>query len=159
MSHFNIIEGIKNRTLYGFIECDITCLQDGENEQSHKYNYFSEMAPIFCTTEVPYENFGKHMQTFIEEHKLSKRNRTLLVGGMSAKKILLHSKLIQWYLEHGLQITRIYEVIEFTPTNCFKDFASTITKARREAEEDPDKKIIGQTFKIIGNSGMLLYIL
>ena len=155
VSFHNIVQSIKNNTLYGFIECDIsTTHKRNESVESTSYQYFSEMSPIFCTTEVSYEHFGAHMQSFVNEHKLSTRNRTLLVGGMSAKKILLHSKLLKWYLDHGMYITRIYEVIEFTPSKCFTDFTTTITQTRREAEKNPDKQIIGQTFKIIGNSGM-----
>ena len=152
----NIIHGIKNDTLYGFIECDISAYNKDDTNSS-MFQYFSEMSPIFCTTEVPYKHFGKHMQNFVEEHNLSKRSRTLLVGGMSANKILLHSKLLKWYLEHGMYVTHIYEVIEFTPSKCFTDFTSTITNARRDAEKDQNKQIIGQTFKIIGNSGMYIY--
>ena len=147
----DIVEGIQNETLYGFIECDISTVTEGDVSKQ-QWEYFSEMSPLFCTTQIPYDHFGKHMQRFVEEQGLSKKERTLLVGGMSAQKILLHSKLLKWYLNHGMHISHIYEVIEFTPTNCFKEFTSTITYARREAETDPTKQIIGQTFKIIGNS-------
>ena len=153
-----IIQGIKNNTLFGFIECDITTHQNN-SEHSPTYDYFSEMSPIFCTTEVPYSHFGEHMQNFVEEYNLTKRSRTLLVGGMAAKKILLHSRLLKWYLDHGITITHIYEVIEFTPSKCFTEFTTTITNARREAEKDPNKQIIGQTFKIIGNSGTYSFYL
>ena len=153
----DILQGINNDLLYGFIECDISAFRGKEDPKN--YDYFSEMSPIFCTTEVSYEHFGSHMKKYVEEQNLSKRNRTLLVGGMSAKKILLHSKLLKWYLNHGMNVSHIYEVIEFTPTKCFTDFTNTITSARREAEQNPDKQIIGQTFKIIGNSGKYSYSL
>ena len=151
-----IILGLKNNTLYGFIECDISINNPREtntcNTEFTNYEYFSEMSPIFCTSEVTYEHFGKHMQEFTDDNNLSKRARILLVGGMSAVKILLHTSLLKWYINHGLKITRIYEVIEFTPNRCFKQFTDTITSARRNAEKDPDKEIIGRMFKNLGNS-------
>ena len=33
--------------------------------------YFREMAPIFCTTDIPVEAIGKTMQDFVEEKGLS----------------------------------------------------------------------------------------
>ncbi|KAK3087962.1 hypothetical protein FSP39_012874 [Pinctada imbricata] len=79
------------------------------------YDYFEEMAPLFCTTDIPFEVIGPHMQDYAERHGLSKKPRRLLVGGMKAKKILLATPLLQWYIQHGLQITQVYQVIEYTP--------------------------------------------
>ena len=28
--------------------------------------YFSEQSPIFCTSEIPFEAFGKHMQNYVD---------------------------------------------------------------------------------------------
>ena len=74
------------------------------------------------------------------------------MGGMRAKKILLATPLLRWYLEHGLQVTRIYQVVEFTPNACFKDFKQEVSEARREGDADESKNIIADTMKLIGNS-------
>jgi hypothetical protein len=72
--------------------------------------YFGEMAPIFCTTEVSMEDIGTHMQKHIRENHLSAKPRRLLVGGLKAEKILLASPVIRWCLQHHMNITRIYQV-------------------------------------------------
>ena len=75
------------------------------------------------------------------------------MGGTRAKKILLATPLLQWYLAHGLQVTKIYQVIEFTPVACFAKFEKEVTEARRQGDEDLSKSIIADTMKLIGNSG------
>ena len=79
--------------------------------------------------------------------------RRLLVGGMSAQKILLATPLLKWYLDHGMKVTKIYQVVEFTPKRCFKDFQDEVSEARREGDKDKSKSIIADTMKLIGNSG------
>lgn len=52
-------------------------------------------------------------------------------------------------------ISKIYQVIEFTPKACFKEFQECVTDARRESDSDPDvsKKMIAEAMKLLGNSG------
>ena len=56
-----------------------------------------------------------------ETHNLSKAPLRRLVGGMRANNLLLASKLLRWYILHGLEITQIHTVIEFTPKKVFWD--------------------------------------
>ena len=72
---------------------------------------------------------------------------------MSAEKILLATPLLKWYLHHGLEVTRIYQVVEFTPRACFRKFQDEVTTARRRGDLDASKSIIADTMKLIGNSG------
>ena len=41
--------------------------------------------------------------------------RRSLIGSMKGEKILLATPLLKWYLEHGLEVTKVHQVIEFTP--------------------------------------------
>ena len=45
------IDGIADDTLYGMVECDVFVPND-------KYDKFKEFSPIFCTTEVDFNNIG-----------------------------------------------------------------------------------------------------
>ena len=115
--------------------------------------FFGEMSPIFCTTDVPYDLMGDHMQNFVEKANLSKKPRRLLVGGMAAEKILLATPLLKWYMEKGLVVTNVYQAIEYVPERCFKSFQEKVCTARRSGDDDISKAIIADTFKLIGNSG------
>ena len=119
-----ILEGIRNETLFGMAEVDISVPDEWPPELQGQfsrspYEHFSEMSPIFCTTKVPFDAVGPCMQEYIEKQNMSKADRTLLVGGMRAERILLATPLLVWYLEHGLKISKVHQVIEFQSQRCF----------------------------------------
>ena len=140
-----IIEAIQNEKLYGFAEVDIDI-------PDHLYQMFHEMPPLFCTVSVPFSEWGDLMQTVAQEQGLSLKPRTQLVGGMAARKIMLATPLLKWYLDHGLRISRIYQIVEYTPMACFANFARTMTQARRAGDVCKSKSVIADTCKLLANS-------
>ena len=146
MTESDIIEAILNDRFFGCVECDI-------HVPDELYEKFSEMSPLFCTTEISFNDIGEHMQEFARIHNIPQNNRKLLIGGMKAEKILLATPLVRWYLKQGLVITKIHQTIEFEKGNkCFADLCQQITDARREGDKHPDKKLISDSAKLIGNS-------
>ena len=75
--------------------------------------------------------------------------RRSLIGSYFGGKILLATPLIKWYLAHGLEVTRIYQVVEYTPVPCFKPFGEAVSDARRAGDVDPNKAIIADTMKLV----------
>ena len=153
-----ILDAVRGGNLYGMLEVDIEVPETWSSEFETKMplpprEYFSEMSPLFCTTEIPFEKIGKPMQDYAKTFGFSERARTVLVGGYKAKQILLATDLLKWYLDHGLRVTRIYEVIEYTPQKCFAKFTKTVTEARRLGDIDPTQEVMATTMKLIGNSG------
>ena len=71
---------------------------------------------------------------------------------MSAKKILLYHPLLQWYIDHGLIVTKVHSMIHCKKYKCFKSFGELVSDERRKGDEDEDYKIIGDEIKNIGNS-------
>lgn len=153
-----ILEAVMDETLFGMLEVDIE-VPDTWDKVRYKpdttlspYDYFEEFCPLFCTTEVPFDVIGQHMQDHIAKHNLSRKPRTLLVGGMKAKKLLLATPLLKWYIEHGLLVCNIYQVVEFGKLACFKEFGDKVTKARREGDIDKDLEVKALIEKLKGNS-------
>ena len=62
---------------------------------------------------------------------------------MAADKIFLATNLLKWYIKQGLEVTRVYEVVEYRFEKCFEGFCDDISKARREGDRDPTKEILG----------------
>ncbi len=146
MTENEILTAVVNDDLFGCVECDIHVPQ-------HLYSEFEEMSPIFCTTEVPFNVIGEYMQQYAKTHNISENPRKLLIGGMKAEKILLATPLLKWYIDKGLVVTKIYQIMEFENNNrCFSDLCDMITKARRDGDKHPDKKIISDSAKLLGNS-------
>ena len=56
------------------------------------------------------------------------------------------------YLNHGLQVTNIHRYISYTSGRPFKWFPEEVSSARRAADQDKNKKQLGDTAKLKGNS-------
>ena len=120
-----ILDGVLRGNLFGFVQCDLSVPDRwGKGFENFSdltlYEYFKEMSPILCTSEVPLESYGKHMQRYVEEMGMGKTPRVLLVGGMSAQEILIATPLLRWYLQHGIVVTKIHQVVEYQQKRCFK---------------------------------------
>ncbi len=109
------------------------------------------MSPLFVTAEVQFEDIGEHMQRHIIDHDLSKKPRKLLVGGIRAKKMLITTPLLKYYLSLGMEVSRVYQVVEYGRKACFKKFVDFVANRRREADRDPKLKVLGENAKLIGN--------
>ena len=92
------------------------------------------------------------MQKHIASSNIKYKDRRLLVSDLKAREILLSTDLIRWYIQHGLRITEIHQVIEFVGACPFKEFVKEVTDKRKEGSRDPNKAVLAQTYKLIGNS-------
>ena len=155
VSEQQILNGVSTERLFGMVEVDIevpeTWNSEFEREMSPQ-EYFSEMSPLFCTTDVPFECIGDHMQKHAKTFDLGDKPRRLLIGGMKGRKMLIATPLLKWYLDHGMVVTNIYQVIEYTPQKCFEEFVTQVSDSRREGDKDKSKAVIADISKLIGNS-------
>jgi len=92
------------------------------------------------------------MKQYAEENDIMRRPRRSLIGSLKGDNILLATPLLKWYLEHGLEVTKIYQVVEYTPKPCFKSFGDAVSAARRAGDADPSKAIIADTMKLVSLS-------
>ena len=138
-----ILTAIQNESLFGVVECNIRV-------PDHLKPKFSEMCPIFKNTEISREDIGEYMQSFAEEQNIMSRPSRSLIGSYFGEKILLATPLIKWYLDHGLEVTHIYQVVEYTRVPCFQPFAGeAVSDARRAGDVNPNKAIIADTMKLV----------
>ena len=147
-----IIQLVMSNKLFGAVECDIKVPDKWTKDNTSPWNHFSEMSPLFRTTNVSCDDIGEHMKHFMINNNINTRDRKTLIGGMSAERMLLATPLLRWYIENGLEVTNIYTIIEFTPNRCFKKFVNQVTSDRRAADDNKIPKIYAETSKLIGNS-------
>ena len=141
-----IIQNVLNDKLFGFFEVDIEV-----PEQKRKR--FSEFCPLFVISEVPEDQIPQHMKDYkINTGRKMIKNNKKLLGVMKTEKILLYSLLLKWYLNHGLQVTKIHRYISYTSGRPFKWFPEEVSSARRAADQDKNKRQLGDTAKLKGNS-------
>ena len=105
------------------------------------YGKFSEMSPLFVVQEIRHRDIPKEMKIHKEKtgRKTVKGTKKLL-GVIKAKKILLHTPFIEWYLQHGLRLTAVHQLMEYEQGMPFSWFPKEVANARREADKDPLKK-------------------
>ena len=141
-----IIQNVLNDKLFGFFDVDIEV-----PEQKRKR--FSEFCPLFVISEVPEDQIPQHMKDYkINTGRKMIKNNKKLLGVMKTEKILIYSPLLKWYLNHGLQVTKIHRYISYISGRPFKWFPEEVSSARREADNDKNKKQLGDTAKLKGNS-------
>ena len=92
------------------------------------------------------------MSQHVDTNNINFKERRLLISGLEGKELLLSTALIKWYLNHGLRITKIHQVVEFFGKRPFKNFVCDITEKRKEGSRNPNKAVLAQTYKLIGNS-------
>ena len=63
-----ILDTVLDDSFFGFLEVDIHVPQ-------HLHDYFQEMPPLFCNTEVKFEDMGAFMQQYVKEHHMSDKPR------------------------------------------------------------------------------------
>ena len=145
MTQQQIIAAVVDGTLFGMVECDVRVPE-------HLQDHFAEMQPIFKNTTVTRDDISPFMRQYAEEHNILTKPRRMLVGSYRGDKILLTTPLLRWYIAHGLVVDHVYQIIEYEPKPCFQNFGDSVSAARRAGDADPDKAIIADTMKLLGNS-------
>ena len=130
-------ENVLKGNVFGFAQVDIEVPDE-------LYDKFSEMSRLFVVQEILKRDIPEEMKIYNEKtgRKTVKGTKKLL-GVMRAKKILLYTSVMEWYLRHCLRITAVHQLIKYKPGMPFSWLPEEVANARREAGKDPLKKTTG----------------
>ena len=145
----DIISGINNETLFGFILCDISSPDSVAKKMA-------SFPPIIKRQVVTKEHLTPYMLGRIAHEKPEVKNfeRETLIQCFNAKNHLLMTPLAKYYMDKGLKITNITKFVQYIPRRALSPFVKHVTNMRIEAETAvPKKTTKGNTAKIFGNSG------
>ena len=146
MTSQQILTGVRAGTVFGMIECDVRV---PEALPAH----FAEMQPVFKNIRLTRNDLGPFMRRYAEENDIMATPRRMLVGNYRGDKILLVKPLLRWYLDHRLEVTRVFHFIEYDPIPCFQRFGDVVSTTRRYGDAQPHQAIITDTMKLLGHSG------
>lgn len=138
-----ILSSIRDESLFGFVVCDI----EVPLELRPSMNAFP---PLFANHDVTMDQLSPLMRDYAISHNIKVESRRLLLSGMAAAEILLSSRLVAYYLKLGLVVTRVYQVIEYVKRSPFAPFVNDVTRQRKMAAKNPDRKIVGEIYKLMG---------
>ncbi len=82
------------------------------------------------------------MKVFVRKHDMSQKARKLLVQSMKGEQIFLVTDLLKFYLAEGLFVTKVWDVIHYTPRKCFKDMLEGVADLRREADQNAENDLL-----------------
>lgn len=146
-----LLDGIKQKKLYGFALCDV----DGDDALINdlaKVNF----PPIFSKLDLTMDHLSEYMKTRFEK-KSKKLKQTSLIQTFRAKNQVLHTCLIQFYLELGLEIKNVQWFTQYLGEEAIKPFIEKVVQMRIQASQPgQEDKTKSNTAKIIGNSGEII---
>ena len=82
------------------------------------------------------------MCDYLERTGRNRGDGKRLVGALSAKRLLVYAPLLQWYVNHGAVITKVYRTIDYRPERIFTWFVEQVTEARRTGDVDKSKALL-----------------
>ena len=145
------VKRARNDQFFGMLSVDIRVPED-------KYNYFSEMCPIFKNMEYSQEECGEYMKEIIKKNqedpskevKYAKTKK--LIGTLKGTNLLIKSTRLKWLIKHGCIVDKLYGVIPAKRGRIFQKFMDKVSEERRKGDTDEKYKIIGEMWKLVGNS-------
>lgn len=139
-----LIDMVKTDQFFGLLEVDIFTPPPLKEK-------FFEFCPIFKNVHVSLKDLSPHMREFGEKNGFMKKPTRLLIASYFGTKILLNTDLLKWYLDHGLEVTKIHQAVEYVPKRCFENFVQSGANYRRMGDTHPDKAIMASTYKLLLN--------
>ena len=92
------------------------------------------------------------MKNYAIENEMLKHPQRMLISSFKLENGTVITPLFNFYMELGLQCTKIYRFVQYSPRKCFNNFAQSVVDARREGDENPLSGVVAETMKLLGNS-------
>ena len=142
-----VLKGIKNDEIFGFIRCDVTSPE--AMIKKHMKNGFL-FPPVITKQIIDDEMLSPFMRELNKNSKA--KQEASPVQTYHGTNVFLFTPLVKLYMEMGMKISNVREVVQYFPGKCFLPFANRVVQLRSEATRDGDdaKQL---TAKLFGNSG------
>ena len=145
LSTDSLLAKIKDGSLFGYVQCDLVVPDELKSK-------FANFPPIFKNTEVGRNDIVDYMKNYAIENEMLKHPQRMLISSFKLENGTVITPLFNFYLELGLQCTKIYRFVEYSPRKCFNSFVQSVVDARREGDENPLSGVVAETMKLLGNS-------
>ena len=140
-----ILSAIRDGRLFGAALVDLAT-PHGLKERFH------DLPPIFKHAEIGMQDLSEHMKQYCQDNNITKVNRKSLISSYYGREILVITPLLRWYMQQGLVVTKVYMTLEWEPRRCFEFLTKAMADSRREADRDPNLKVMGEAAKLLANS-------
>ena len=86
------------------------------------------------------------------ENETIKHPQIMLISSFKLENGTVITPLFKFYMELGLQCTKTYRFVQYSPRKCFNNLVQSVVDARREGDENPLSGVVAETMKLLGNS-------
>ena len=126
-----------------FIECDLE-YPKSKHDEHNEY----PLAPERLATRV--EMLSKTQMKLLRSYNISHRlhHTKLIPNLMDKKKYFCHYMNLQFYISHGLKLTKVHRVISFDQSRWLQPYIQLNQRLRKESKNDFEKEF----FKLMANS-------
>ena len=143
LSTNSLVQNIRNEKMFGYVQCDLSV----PDELKAK---FSNFPPIYKNIDVYRNDIGEYMKTYAEENDLLKQSQRKLISSFKLTNGTLITPLFNFYLDLGLQCTKIHRFVQYTPHKVFNSFVQSVVDARPAGDENPLSGVVAETMKLLG---------
>ena len=105
----------KNGSLFGNVQCDLVVPDELKSK-------FENFPPIFQNTEVGRNGIGDCMKNYAIENEILKHPQRMLISSFKLENGNVITPLFHFDTELGLQCTKIYRFVQYSPRKCFNNF-------------------------------------
>ena len=145
LSGEQLLHGIIDGQLFGYVKCDIEVPEDLRS-------YFSNFPPIFKNTVVSREDIGTLMREYAEKVNIMAQPRRMLISSFNLTNGSIITPLLLFYLQLGLVCKKIHRIVQYTARKCFNSFVQSAVDAGRQGDENPNSSVVAETMKLLANS-------
>ena len=136
---------IKDGSLFGYVQCDLVVPDELKSK-------FANFAPFFKKTEVGRDDIGDYMKNYAIENEMLKHPQRMQISSFKLENGTVITPFFNFYMELGLQCTKIYRFVQYSLRKCFNNFVQSVVDARREGDENPLSGVVAEKMKLLGNS-------
>ena len=132
--------------LFGF--CEVTLKSPQWLIEKYKGLNFP---PIIRRGTVTLDMVSPFMQERLSEldRDISQKGKVTVINAWHAEKIMLYTPMLKWLLELGVEMTDVFDIVQYTKSTCFSRFIKNCVDGRIRNHKKPTA---AQTFKIAMNS-------
>ena len=112
----------------------------------------SNISPNFKEFFVGRDDIGEYKKTYAEKHGLLQHPSQMLTSNFHLKNGSVITPLFNFYLNLGLECTKINRFVEYFPQICFEGFVKSVVEARRLGDRNKNSRVIAETMKLLSNS-------
>ena len=145
LSEQKIKQRIKNIRLFGYVQNDLSVPE-------HLQNEFKYPPQVFKNCFVRRDDIGEYMKTYAEKYGLLQHPSKLLITSFHWENGNVISPLFNFYLNLGLECTKILRFVEYIPQKCFKGLVKSVVEGWRLGDQNKNSTVIAETMTLLSNS-------